>query len=98
MKKEENIKIDIEKYNEQKKKSILKKGKYVRAEIIIETGTDDPIVNTSFRKCSSLDVAKLIATLEETYKQLQKTYPKEAILAKLLFEAKCMGIEKKGGK
>lgn len=80
-----------------KKKSILKKGKYVRAEMVIEAGTDDPIVNISFKECTSLDVAKLIATLEETYKQLQKTYPKEAILAKLLFEAKCMGVERKEG-
>lgn len=52
-----------------------------------------PIVNTQLSNCTSMEVARLITTVKATYKQLQKRYPKEAIMSEICFSTKCLGIE-----
>lgn len=86
-------KINKNEYEEQRKKSILEKGEYARLEIIIEPNDNLPIVNTQLSNCTSMEVARLITTMKATYKQLQKMYPKEAIMSEICFSTECLGVE-----
>lgn len=92
---EEEIKRgDIEEYNNQRKEYILKSGHYCSLEIIVANDDkEQPYVSMSQHGCSPKDVAKMITVLNATLNSMNKEFPMESMLSKLLYGYEYCGTE-----
>ena len=62
---ENDIKIDYEEYEKQRRELILQEGKYCRAEILLARDDYMPLINLELKAVKSDDVAKLCLSLEK---------------------------------
>lgn len=95
---ENNIKIDYEEYEKQRREMILKEGKYCRAEVLLAKDDNMPIVNVELKAVKSHDVAKLCLSLEKLLEYMKKTYPMEYMMGKRMFKTKNLGEYKEEDK
>ena len=88
---ENNIKIDYEELEKQRRDMILKEGKYCKAEILLAKDDNMPIVNIELKGVKSHDVAKLCVSLEELLNHMKKNYPLEYMMSKKMFKTLNVG-------
>ena len=69
------MEVDIRELSEQRKKEILKSGKYVKIEILIGIDDDIPYSNCHFKECTPFELARAVKCMEELGKVIKKQEP-----------------------
>lgn len=88
---ENNMKINYEEYEKQRREMILKEGKYCKAEVLLAKDDNMPIVNIELKGVKFYDVAKLCVSLEELLNHMKKNYPLEYMMSKKMFKTLNVG-------
>lgn len=90
------IEVNYAEYEKQRKESILKGGKYVKFELILEHSGDTPYCDLQCRRIDGIDIAKFLLAMETTLEKLKEKHKSEYILGKSLFgvEARAIDVDK----
>ena len=92
--KNNEININVEEYEKQRRESILKNGEYARIELILAHEQNVPFCSTELYKVSSMDVAKFLSALQATLEQLKEEFPQEYMLSKIIFKSETIKMKK----
>lgn len=74
--------IDYDELTKQRKEELIASNEFVSVEILIGCEDNEPIVEFKARNVSDLEMAYMIASLEETARNLAKKFPEAGTLAK----------------
>lgn len=69
------MKVDFEEFEKQRKESIIKSGEYCKAEILIGTNDETPIIDVEINKVSAYEIALLLVALKKTCESLEMKFP-----------------------
>lgn len=89
----DNLNVNIEELEKQRREEILKSGRFCLAEVIVGKGDREPIAHIAVENVSPIEVGTLILVLEQMVKTLIEKEPEAYLFAKQM-NCKINTIEK----